>query len=231
MSLTNETDMLDYVKGRLGFPYNPIELKDDELLNIIIRKARREFSKYYPVEYLVDLTDSNRVGPAISNIYQLTLPEGQELLSIRKIIDYNNSSLKAYTRYSNKELSFNYFDNDIINDIETDHISYKILPNNQVQVLSGATARMTAICNIEHAMDFSTVTSQNHVEALEEFALGEVCIRLFSVRSMYSTVNTPLGEINLNLDFLRERIEEYKTFKENIAKAAALNRINPVYVV
>ena len=83
--MLNSSKVLNYIKGEIGFPWQFVELSDEEILEHIREISMKTFAHYFPDEISIGLnlqTASNKV-PNKANEYYITDPEGREILQSR----------------------------------------------------------------------------------------------------------------------------------------------------
>ena len=223
-----ESDLLDFVKQRLGFPYNPIEINDDKILDIIFKRVIPIFSKYFPHREVVTLTDTSHLGGGLFKLPD-DYGDGKKFLSVISIVDdnLNPKNLEGSTN------AWDYTTRLLNTSMNKQILSYKITKEggmNYIKIDGLLITRVKLNVEMTHALDLSTLTNVQ-IEPIEVIALGEVSEVLLQIRNMYQNVASNTGEINLNLDMLTRNIEAYQNMKEELRKAAIFSKRLPLLVM
>ena len=82
--MLNPSRVLKYIKDNLAFPYQFIELGDDDIIEYVQNYTLREFSQYFPDKVSVGLNlqlPVNKV-PGRANEFYLTDEQGLEILDV-----------------------------------------------------------------------------------------------------------------------------------------------------
>lgn len=222
----SEQDLLTYIKEMFGYPYNPIEL-NDTLLTDIIKRTVRDFSKYFPHRENIVLNPQVNGVPGNLRNYIIQGPNpSMELLTVTQIIGYPFAVNDIY-----REISIGMYDNDMVNSINKYIVTFQLGSNGEITLLNNysMSTNFIAKCTFTHSLDLSTIKNK-HQEALEAIACSYTAKRLLAIRSMYETVGTGLGDVNLNLQYLNDLIEAGNQQIEELKKAAVLAKYQPVLV-
>jgi len=224
----NLSNLKDYVKLKLGHPYNPIELSDDEIEDILKRRVILNFSKYFPVKETVILSDSNRINNKTYKVDK-DLGNGKFIINVLNIVPsgVQNTLVDTTNMYDyTSSLIINSMNKNIITFTKKEQEDQFILTLSQNQ---SHLSNLVVHIECTHAFDLSTFTL-NQIETLEIMALSEISQVLIGIRSMYQTMSTNVGEINLNIDFLKENIEAFERIKDDLKKAAIFSKRVPLYI-
>ena len=220
-----ELDLLDFVKNRLGFPYNVIELTDSEILDIIFKRVIPIFSKFFPLKELITLDNAVKIS---TNRYQLSPSHtDQQIVGVIKILDSSNLT-DLNTSGSNM---YDFSDTILMNSMNKNVTTFTLENSNtEILITNNANVKLFALAEVTHRRDLSTI-NPNQTDIIETIALAEVSERLISIRSMYNTINTNIGEVSLNLDKLKENVEKFTTLKEDkLLKASIFNKRVPMII-
>lgn len=225
----NENDLLSFVKSRLGHPYNPIELNDEQIMDIFIKRVIPILSKAFPHRETVKLGHHNNVGHGTFRIEGIR-DKGRRVINVGKVIpDFMRDGGYSLLMNSN---AMEYTTNLLMNSMgknpntftfDRDGDDYLIKISNLVN--SGA----HIILETTHAIDLSTLP-MNLTDTIEIIALAEVSQVLIGIRSMYQSVNTSTGEINMNLDMLERHVEAYNNIKDELVKVAVFSKRTPLVI-
>lgn len=235
----NENTVLDYIKQSLGVPYNVIEFSDEELVNNIILNHNylKEFSQYFPKEERVELNMENNQKTVIDRL-KYTNPEkydsyskseelsnrwylnvDNEILGVRKIISSSSNEVLAfYSDVINYGNPLDYATGQMTRSMAEQPMTHIFYYPNVVEVRGYPKNRlMTAVLDVVHDKDLSSIPSTLH-HSYNKLCLYNTANALLGIRSKYSNMSTPFGELNLNLDYLQslaekktELIQEFKS--------------------
>jgi hypothetical protein len=93
--MLNQTEVLQYVKDNLGFPFMHLELEDEKIIDYFSTHTTETFGYYIPQRWKTPLNlelDSNKV-PGIGNEWYITEPQGLEILNV---IDFYTNTGELY---------------------------------------------------------------------------------------------------------------------------------------
>lgn len=82
--MLSQSEVLEYVKDNLGFPFMHLELEDDKIIDYIKKHTRKTFSYYVPQKVMTSVntsSESNKVSGR-ANEYYITEPNGLEILNV-----------------------------------------------------------------------------------------------------------------------------------------------------
>lgn len=208
--MLNQQRVLDYVKRNLGFPFQPLELSDEEILEYITEHTLREFSYYIPEKKRVGVNlnvESNQV-PGRSNEYYISEPQGLEILNIIDVYFSEGNSIllghppigvvshgelrewalavetsQTTKLFSDYDYTFEF--------IHPNKFRLSPLPRNEAQVT-------VEYERIQHP-DLGGIPNEFQV-LFEEFALADIMIVIGRIRKRYGegALRTPFGEIPLS---------------------------------
>ena len=228
----NENDLLDFIKRRLGVPYNPIEISDEDILKIVIKRVIPLFSKYFPVKEIVTFTSEyyNSETRRFHIDEEKLFDKGRRFLAITNIVDRFDTGInKALHRYNN---AYDFVNDRLLGSMSKEVVAYEMYRvdgSHYFSINNNISKSVTVKLETTHAVDLSTVQN-NQIEVLEIIALAEVSQELLAIRSMYENLSTAVGEINLNLEMLRNNIEMYENIKDDLKKAAIFSKRTPLII-
>ena len=211
----NEQYLIGYIKEQFGYPYNMFEITDDDLLKKITNRYLREFSKFYPHKIMCEL-----VYDSTNKCYIINTDK--EIISVEKVQDLGY--------ILNNRMARPRVDAILAKDTYRDFIAFRYVEPNMVYigqlVLSGLSARV----NVVHEADLSTIT-QDKRAIFEEFCVIEVAIWLLAIRSKYSEFSSPVGSLNLNIDFLRTIADKKEQFyNDRLLKSSIFSERIPLVI-
>ena len=93
--MLSTTQVLNYIKDNLGFPFMHLELTDEKIVEYTTDHTRKEFSYYIPQVWKINMnldSDSIKV-PGVANEWYITDPQGLEILNV---VDFYSTSGELY---------------------------------------------------------------------------------------------------------------------------------------
>lgn len=225
----NELHLLEVVKDTFGVPHNLLELDDEKLLHLLTNEVRRNFSKYHPMEKILYVNDANLVDQN-SNVF--LLPEDEEIINVKSVIDTAYSTMSGLNMRGRVGTDiYDLIDATLMNpgSSRDNQLTFKFQHPNILTVNERFSGELVIKANILHAIDFSTV-SYNEIDLLEKYAKISVAERLLGIRRKYGTFNTPIGEIQLDLETINEIIQGKNEFIESERRVGNLSKRVPLIV-
>ena len=212
----NERYVLEFIKIKLGFPYNIIEVDDDFILDSCItgQNILKQFSTFFPLEEIVTITRSNIIE-GYNNRYHLPIEE--EIINVKKVLptDFDNLGVIDFQSYNP---IMNAIDG-LLNDVQKIPTTFKYIHLNSIEIYgSYFPSSFKIVCNCIHKRDLSTIPIGLQSKFIT-LALADLSSKLLAIRTKYNSINTPFGEINLSLDLLNTYIEDGKNLIENEFKS------------
>lgn len=202
--MLNESILIQWLEKNLGYRFNELELSHEEILNNIKSDSLITYSKFFPYQYKITLSDEDLV-PGTSNAYYLNCP--LEIININRLIhnDYIFSDTNPLTR---TDVFGDPFTKQLANDMYSmgkNPITFDFDYPNVITIYPALikVQGTLVICNTVHPSHFGTIPA-NMREQFLQLCLYDTKIVLYSLRSRFSALNTPYGSIELNIDDLRE---------------------------
>jgi len=230
--MLNENLVLDYVKGELGFPFQPLEFEDRDILEHIQKFTIPTFSHYSPQKKKMDLNflvERNKVAGR-SNEYYLFEPNGVEILNVVDVyfsqsdliihghppigsmsqLGLRNWALDVHTSMTQKMFSTW----DYTHEFEHPNI-IRISPS-PAPTFNHATIEYERM----QPKDFRGIDNDLRDYFLR-LALADTMLRIGRVRKRYGdgVLRTPFGEIPLSAEILDEGKELRREVIEQLEKA------------
>jgi hypothetical protein len=221
----NWNDVLNYIKRKL--PKKIIELSDKEIIDIVKNITLPEFSNYVPVleryvitnEHLVDKrTGTFRIpfeneedAYRLIDIYDVYLNITSEDYASASdtLVGYLLGSWVSSARASTSPIPMPFLDKTR----PPGYITFNTHYSSISQYLP-----MTVILKMRHK-DPSTIPYEAYYRWFLPIALGDVCLALTSIRSDFSQLSTPIGQISLEdpliQQYIQNREEKYQELKMN----------------
>lgn len=212
--MLNQSRTLEYIKKHLGFPFQPLELRDEEIVEHFSTYTVRDWSQYFPDIKQISinlLLDINKV-PGRQNEYLIEDPQGLEILTVKNIyfplsdmyvfghppygpFTYGDAADWALsTEMANTTKLFSSWDKTF----EFKHpniIRISPIPDNIKN------------CTVEYERmqheDLSGIENTFQVMFMQ-LALADIMILLGRVRKRYESLTTPFGQIPLSGEIYEE---------------------------
>jgi len=218
----NERVVCDYIKKKLGHPYNIIELSDSDIISIFTDGVLKKFSKYFPYETR-QILNINDAVPYGSNSFRLDISKN-EVISVQNVIGDSNNFIAKYANVGSSD-PLNDTLNSFIRDYGKNIGSFKFIHPNILEVYNGIYTPLFLVKVLAvHNKDLTSIPI-NLQDLFRDYALYNVAEYIYGIRVKYNELNTPFGTLNLNLDFLRELIDKKQQFEEdNFKKVGNFNR-------
>lgn len=207
-----------YIKRSLGSPYIPLELTNDELLPYITEDALTLFTEYVPDVNRIVLDISNpkkfRVYPKVENLFWVKDPDERQVLSIVDVNKDSNAYLAfgypVFMPYTSAENAMNYAlsmaNADIAMQYSKTDLSWQQERNlNQVWIYceDSISNLFSVKYTRTHDLNLSTIP-QEYNQTFKDTALAYVMKSIGEIRSKYSTLNTPVNDIQID-NSIRDR--------------------------
>jgi hypothetical protein len=215
--MLNHSRVLEYIKLNLGFPYNPLELNDEEILNYVKTYTIREFSHYMAAVKTINLnlTNSCLQVPQKSNEFYLIEPDNLEILNVSDV--YFPSSNLIFSGHPIMG-AFSQADTPgwmlaVESGIQAHLMSdfNKTWEFKHPNILRISPVQLNENeCTVEietmHKEDFSTITNEMQYIFMQ-LALADIQIMLGNMRRRYATtggIKTPFGDIPVDTEILAD---------------------------
>ena len=209
--MLNSSRILNFIKQHLGFPYNFIELNDEEIMRHIREYTLVEFSYYFPdvetIGYNPDHT-KNKV-PSKANEYYITDPLNLEILSVIQIYlqlgDYiitGHPPLGAFSMADLQSWALATETSNMVRQFSIWNRTFEFKHPNIIRIAGSPVHGYIAIeYERSHPKDFSKVTNDLQHWFLD-FCLADIMMLVGVIRKKYSDGNlkTPFGEVPLQAD-------------------------------
>lgn len=208
---------IQFVKQRLGVPFTPFELNENDLL-FWLDYTNKEFSKNIPYKtYTMLVPDDPNVQTGEKNLF--IIPADRPIISVLNVYYTLGNVLVTghpWSFLSSPDLGLQidfYAAIDLAtlglrNSIFT--FTYDFYYPNKIRITPPMNRYYAIEYEGEHNSDLSTIPGEWEPVFLKMY-LKNVARAIASIRSMYQTFSTPAGEIQLNAEYLEnlaDKIEE-----------------------
>jgi hypothetical protein len=226
--MLNTTKVLKYVKTNLGFPFQTIEITDDDILEYIQDYTIEEFSKYIPDVNKIsfDLTAVSRVSGSL-NEYLIEEEDGLEILSVKNVyfncgglLTVGHPIMGAFNQRDLREFVLNVETSMMVYQSSMFMYTYEFKHPNIIRISPtnfGTEGSIILEYERVHPSDLSTIPNE-HQLIFEQMCLADIMIVLGRIRKKYGdgVLKTPFGEIPLNSQIYEEGIEKKREIIEKL---------------
>lgn len=223
--------VLNHVKLNLGFPYKAIEHSDDLLYDYICKYTIPFFSSYVPDKARINIDNSFKAPN--DTYFLINDPDGCSILAIQDVIQ--DASISFLTNHPiTPILSFENLSETYLNISKSRMTSqlmkttFEWIPPNKLYLYPntyGLSGSYMIRYLRTHPITFYTIPVIFQSIFLD-LATSHCLEMIASIRSTYTNLNTPFGEININADALISRATDLKN-----GALEKLNTIPPSVIV
>lgn len=222
--MLNWNTVLEYVKGRLSLPSGFIEKTDDQIKDWITMKSIAEFSMWYPsVEFApVVVGNSYYKGNPREGWYNFFDEENLTIIGIKDVyfpvgdaILTGHPITGPWSMAGFKCWMLQVFESNLYKPFTEWAYDFQFHEPNYVQIIPsltmGSTSYTTFIVEYErfHPTDLRTIPGAMTTQFLD-LCFADVGIWLGGMRGMYTTTQTPFGEIPLRAEELKSECIELR---------------------
>lgn len=221
-----------FVKKRLGIPFTPFELSDEDLM-FWLQYTVKLFSTKVPWKKVVELdTTDPTLQTEERNVF--IVPAPTPILSVLNVyVSYNGLLLSGHplsimpsqslesqvsffarTDFSSLALRNSFF-----------YFTYEFLPPNKLRITPCLHRSYGVELELEHPIHLQTIPVEWEHVFLKLYTI-QIARVLATIRSTYRSYSTPVGEIELNPEALEELANRYEEELNNI-----FENLNPGIIV
>ncbi len=214
--MLNQTEVLEYVKDNLGWPFMFIELEDEKILEYTTKHTRKRYSYYIPQKVMTSvntLAESNKVAGK-SNEYYITEPNGLEILNVVDIYTtsgdlymFGHPPLGVFSMGELKEWALSVHNSMMVKMFSSFDYTFEFKHPNVLRISPVTSALGWVAIEYERMQpeDLSGVPNDLQQE-YKDLALADIMMVIGRIRKRYGGGNlrTPFGEIPLDSDIYEE---------------------------
>ncbi len=209
--MLNKSKVIYFVKARLGFPHVAIELSDEDIWDYIKMFTLDEFSKYKPDvhEMILNLRDPNNRTPDVK-VFLLHEPDGCRIMNVVTVI-YPESDLwvQGYP-YQAPLTSYGALPNDVLaaEQAETTEQFSRMNPSfnftepNRLRLYRSLLPERVVVRYERVQPDNLMYINSEYEPEFLYLCLADIMTLCGNIRSKYSNLSTPFGEIPINGDMV-----------------------------
>ena len=233
--MLNESRVLDYIKSNLGFPFQPLELTDEYIMNYVVEYTLRTWSHYFPEKHIMKLAldDDSIKANSRQNEFYLEEPEGLEILNIADMY-FSASKFFAlghpYIGIFNYE-SLPFFALSAVKAADAHlwspyNYTFVFVHPNIVRIMPNPKNEEYCLVEYERVQspDFSGISNELQIMFCD-LALADIKIVIGSARARYDQLQTPFGSIPLNQNLASEGKEEKRDILDKLTAGSLPNII------
>lgn len=205
--MVNINDTIQFIKRRLGYPNVSIELSDQDISDIIRYESLLLFEQYCPDLGRVLIPKNSKKYRIKRNLYWIRDKNDREVFWVQSVEPEESTMLANGYPYTTPVISIDNLPDLLINTNEA-HIKYQWgrqlawyqeEQSNRVWIFSeeGLDGRYLISYTRSHAPDLSSI-SREYAMDFNNICLGFTMMAIGNIRTKYSTIGTPLGEIQVN---------------------------------
>jgi hypothetical protein len=223
--------IVSYIKRTLGTPFVSIELVDSIIETIVIEDVLPIFTQYVPDSNRIIIDKSKkdqRVDPKIKNLYWVRDPDEREVLCVVDVTETHGALIASNypiilpigSYESLPEMVLNIHKAEYAMKYSTSDLTWKQEQNlNQVWIYGNDSLSnyYSVRYTRTHAEDLSTVPYE-YIQSFRDLSLAQVQIVLGNIRQKYGTLNTPLGDIQINTEIGAKGTELFNATVEKLLK-------------
>ncbi|MGB9674938.1 MAG: hypothetical protein ACPLX8_02270 [Nanopusillaceae archaeon] len=228
--------VLNYIKTKLGLPFVPLELLDNQILSWVRQETIPTFSWYYPhVAYLTFNTSDPNYKTEKQNEFYISDPNGSPILDIKELY-YNEGNMIIMnhpilgTMSSNPREVANFLTQteNFGNSWKYSQFRYwfNFVKPNRIRIMpSMLLGTFTVEYEVFHYPDFSTINVEFQ-QLFLSLAWADTVLLLARIRKQFPEIQTPFGPVSLNADELKSEAQQVR---DNIIET--LSSANPSIIV
>lgn len=236
-------EIVNHIKSRLGATHRRLELSDQDIVRLLHTETLMTLSVYNPffVEYMLN-TANDRVEGSENTFNVPTELQGFRITGVEKVLP----AAGLPSGYGLAGASFGVLGTDLSVGITAFLNSklaagvastflppetFQFIPPNLLRVYNiFPQGRLYCILRATHRKDFGTVPF-GLLETVKRLALADVANDLLGIRSYFQNVGTAFGELNLNVDQLKEWADKRDDVIELLRKNQLKNTgVRKIYV-
>lgn len=218
VQVQNWNNLLQYIKTQLGAQINFLEMDDSQIVDYLFQHTLPTFSTYFPTKIWTYISNDYNQKTMLTdmyseNVYELKIPEDVKIVDVAAVYQYSEQFIGAVFTAANiyfydpRDIAMANTFNDMMKFLTPLQVYYFIPPNilrlSRDLIYNGAIVEL----DIVHR-NLNTITHDKYNKMLKPMALRDIIELLISIRSKYQNVQTPYGEINLNIDFLQTKKQD-----------------------
>lgn len=215
--LQNWNNIISYIKYNLGVPYNLLEITDDEIIDFLKNQVLPEFSQYAPHKLWLPISKVDEINSPVnfnSNSYKLNIPDDIYVLAVENV--YLNTISPFTGNLNNPAMFVNPIDIVLSNAYAT--LSASLQPIQNFEYFPPRTLCFSLLIgegviaeiNVIHDK-LETISPDLYNSIFKKMCASAVFKYVARIRSKFSTITTPFGELNMNIADLQSQAQTWDT--------------------
>lgn len=204
--MVNINDCVQFIKTRLGYPNVSIELDDATIAQIIRYEALLLFEQYCPDVGNYSFSKNSKKYKIKRNLYWVIDKNDREVFWVQSVVPEQSELLANQYPYTMPLIGYDSVP-DALDQMNRAHIQmqwgrqltwWQEEQTNRVWIFSeeGLSGRYIITYTRSHAPDLSTISREYAID-FNNIALGFVMMAIGNTRTKYSTIGTPVGDIQV----------------------------------
>jgi hypothetical protein len=214
----NMSTVIQHIESELGASHRMLELLQDQMVQTVKKRTLVTFSQYFPhlATHVVDET-KDRVDPAITGRYYIKTEEWEVLGVAKMVVDsVTRGIVGGYPLYGIFDDPFDRQINADVRSMIEEPITWVWVPPNVIElnqkwVFGG---NFTLELKTVHPDTLHTIPL-TYTDEFLDLATADVKAALYNIRSQFQSINSPFGQIELNVDDLKQGKDDRATIVAN----------------
>lgn len=212
--LQSWNNIISHIKYNLGIPFNLLELSDNDIIDFLKDQVLPEFSQHVPNKLFIKITPADDAG--VNNMtyhqyeYKLNIPDEVYVLSVENVF-WNQSS--PFSENSWSSMFIDPCDVVLSNAYTTLRESLQTVP--EFNFLPPRTITLSLLMgngviaeiNTVHTV-LDTIPPDLYNSTFKKMCLSGILKYLYNIRSKFTNITTPFGELQLNAQDLQARAQQ-----------------------
>jgi hypothetical protein len=227
------TEVIRHIESEIGASHRVVDLLVEHMVDVVKQRTVPTFSLWYPhLTTLVIDENEDRVDPVLTGRYYVKTD--WVVLGIAKMVtdSLSRGIVGGYPLYGIFNDPFDRQINADVRSMVEEPMTWRWVPPNVLEInqkwIYGS--NLTLELKVRHAPDLHTVPETMRDEFLN-LATADVKTALYNIRAQFTSINSPFGSIELNIDDLKEgkqeRTDLLEKWRTNFAKQANRRKIWP----
>ena len=230
--VVNINDTIQFIKRKLGYPSVSLELSDNDIADIIKYETLLLFEQYIPDVGRIMINKYSKKHRIKKNLYWVIDPNDREVFAVQSVEPEQSELLAHGYPWTAPIISYQQVP-DHLTRLAESHLAMQYGKSlrwwqesvaNQVWIFSddSISGRYSISYTRSHAPDLSSVSREYAID-FNNIALAYTMMTIGQIRSKYSTIGTPLGDIQINNELYTQGSEILNTTVEK------LDKIKPIF--
>lgn len=215
--LQNWNNIISHIKYELGVPYNLLEITDNEIVDLLTNQVLPEFSQHNPAKIWLKIDAGDQINDPINFnplSYHLNVPDDIYITSIENV--YLNT-ISPFTGNLNSMAMFvNPIDITLSNAYST--LAESLMPSQSFEYFPPRTISFSLLIGEGVIVEINTVHTKLETIApdlynsiFKKMCLSKTIKYIIKIRSKFTALTTPFGELNLNIADLQTQAQQLDT--------------------